>query len=172
MEKVKVIESVYLENTKNNHNKYYQMIRLNNGKLVTGHGKIGSIQGATVYPERQWHDLFNNKISSSKGYEVVSNVDTFALIEDILNKVGYTYTQKDGVMFDQVKYNSILNKLDSMNNEIIRLINKYPNSIYLKDMSGQILNIKHEVVNTKSFTVDQVNYLNKAWKRAQQEYVE
>ena len=66
------MKSIYLENTNDHHNKFYEMKENNDGASFTASwGKIGFKGGTQIYGMNEWNKIYNNKLN--KGYKDISN---------------------------------------------------------------------------------------------------
>ena len=66
------MKSVYLENTNDNHNKYYEMNENPDGASFTASwGKIGFNGGTQIYGMNEWSMKYQEKIN--KGYKDINN---------------------------------------------------------------------------------------------------
>ena len=65
-----MLKIVYLENTNDNHNKFYRMTENSKtgstSSFTADWGKIGTSGQSKLYPMADWHKIYNNKIN--KGY--------------------------------------------------------------------------------------------------------
>jgi predicted DNA-binding WGR domain protein len=67
------MKKVYLENTQNHHDKYYQMVENNDGASFTATwGRTGSNGRTQIYGMNEWDKKYREKIS--KGYENIQSV--------------------------------------------------------------------------------------------------
>ena len=67
------MKKVYLENTQNHHDKYYQMVENNDGASFTATwGRTGSNGRTQIYGMNEWDNKYREKIS--KGYENIQSV--------------------------------------------------------------------------------------------------
>lgn len=162
MQTIKVNRIVYLENTNPGHNKFYQMLMLNNGKMVCAYGKIGNIQGVTAYSERDWYKKLDEK--KRKGYVLTQGGNS---PEIILNKIGYTLGDSS---VDPEKYLRVIKKINDLLANINDLIVKYPNDNKLSELYAGVSDTKNAVVKKQKFSKEQIKYLNELYKHLKEYY--
>jgi predicted DNA-binding WGR domain protein len=85
------MNTVYLENTFGNHNKFYRMYENRNKTFTAEWGKIGKDpQGIKDYPMSDWYNILDHK--KSEGYD-----------EDVDFEMGFGRTKSIGIFIFKLK---------------------------------------------------------------------
>ena len=135
-----------------NHNKFYRMIDVGNGKFEVVYGRVGNSGVKKSYPISEWSKKYREKIN--KGYTDISSVKAIKNSDfvtgqgsDLINELitfskfhlSHSYSNLAGVSIGQIKEAERIidglsgyadkNLQDSFNEQLIELFNKLPRSM-------------------------------------------
>lgn len=118
----------------NNHNKFYDIDELDNGKFRVTYGRVGAKGTIVEYPINEWNKKYKEKIR--KGYKDIT--------ED----------------YKVVSINNTIPNIDTLSGNIkiqLQLLHKYAKETFVENYNVQISDITETLVNKAQLLIDTIN---------------
>ena len=145
-EKEMALKRIYLENTKNGHYKFYEMIDNDDGSFIAKYGKINTAGSSEVYPENMWSKKLSEKLN--KGYVIVEEIN--------FKKSDVNATQND--------INTMLAKLKVLSRTIEEVLNVKYNQT-LDTQLKTVEKISDRIKNNGLILSTDLKYCNRLFKK-------